>query len=127
MAHQVLPEQVRLENALNIWVRDMREQELAKVKQGGRLSVAALAYEEVLKLRGGINHILSDRRRKIKGRWERRRARRTARAARPDDILRWPDGTTCHRYELPEFSHMSDDFEVLASCGCRKGTVLCPH
>lgn len=78
MAHKVLPEAVRLENALNIWVHDMREQELAKVKAGGRLSVPALAYEEVLKLRTGLQHIFSDRRRRILGRWERRKARRAA-------------------------------------------------
>lgn len=30
-----------------------------------------------------------------------------------EDVLRWPDGTWCYRYELPEMSHMSDDFEVL--------------
>ena len=30
-----------------------------------------------------------------------------------DDVFRWPDGTWCYRYEHPEMSHMSDDFEVI--------------
>jgi hypothetical protein len=79
--HELLPEQMRLENALAIWVRDMRTQELAKVKRGGRLSVAALAYEEVLRLRGGVQRVFAERRRKITARWNRRKARRAARAA----------------------------------------------
>lgn len=37
--------------------------------------------------------------------------------ASPEDILRWPDGTTCTReeYSRGEFAHMSDDFEVITS------------
>lgn len=32
----------------------------------------------------------------------------------PDDAVHlWPDGTWCWHYELPEYSHMSDDFTVL--------------
>lgn len=31
-----------------------------------------------------------------------------------DDVCLWPDGTWCYRYELPEMSHMSDDYQVLA-------------
>jgi len=32
----------------------------------------------------------------------------------PDDICLWADGTFCSRSELNEFSHMSDDYEVLS-------------
>ncbi len=74
--HVVLPESVRLENALNIWIRDLREQELAKVKAGGRLSVPALAYEEVLKLREILGRFMQDRQRRIQRRWNRRSYRR---------------------------------------------------
>lgn len=31
----------------------------------------------------------------------------------PDDVIVWPCGTWCYRYELAEFSHKSDDYEVL--------------
>lgn len=31
----------------------------------------------------------------------------------PDDILEWPDGTVCYRHQLPDMSHMSDDFTVV--------------
>lgn len=34
-------------------------------------------------------------------------------APEPDDIIRWPDGTMCFRDELAEFSHKSDDYEVV--------------
>lgn len=77
--HATLPEHVRFENALNIWVRDMRDEQLALVKKGGRLSVSALAYEEVLKLRGILGRYMQDRRRRIQGRWLRRKERRDAR------------------------------------------------
>jgi len=30
-----------------------------------------------------------------------------------EDIMRWPDGTWCYRYELDEMSHMSDDYEII--------------
>ena len=30
-----------------------------------------------------------------------------------DDLIVWPDGTTCYRSELSEFGHMSDDYEVI--------------
>lgn len=33
--------------------------------------------------------------------------------ANQEDILRWPDGFWCYRYELPEMDHKSDDFEVI--------------
>ena len=29
------------------------------------------------------------------------------------DIIVWPDGTWCFRYELHEYTHMSDDYLVL--------------
>lgn len=29
----------------------------------------------------------------------------------PDDICLWPCGTWCHAHELPEYSHMSDDYQ----------------
>lgn len=77
--HATLPEHIRLENALNIWVHDMRDEQLALVKKGGRLSVPALAYEEVLKLRGILGRYMMDRKRRIQGRWDRRRERRDAR------------------------------------------------
>ena len=32
----------------------------------------------------------------------------------PEDVIKWPDGTWCYRYELPEFSHKTDDYEVLS-------------
>lgn len=31
----------------------------------------------------------------------------------PEDLIRWPDGTECYRYELHEMRHMSDDYEVI--------------
>lgn len=31
----------------------------------------------------------------------------------PDDLIIWPCGTQCFRSELPEFTHMSDDYEVI--------------
>lgn len=30
-----------------------------------------------------------------------------------DDLVVWPDGTTCYYHELEEFSFMSDDYEVV--------------
>lgn len=30
-----------------------------------------------------------------------------------DDLFIWPDGTYCHRYELNQYSHMSDDYSVV--------------
>lgn len=30
-----------------------------------------------------------------------------------DDVILWPDGTWCYRYQLPEYSHMSDDYRVI--------------
>ena len=30
-----------------------------------------------------------------------------------EDILLWPDGTWCYRYELKEMTHKSDDYGVL--------------
>lgn len=30
-----------------------------------------------------------------------------------EDICLWSDGTWCHRFELEEMTHMSDDFEVI--------------
>lgn len=36
-------------------------------------------------------------------------------ALHSDDILRWPDGSWCYRYELPEMAHKSDDYEVLSA------------
>lgn len=77
--HATLPEHVRFENALNIWVRDLRDEQLALVKKGGRLSVAALGYEEVLKLRGILGRFMVDRKRRVQGRWDRRRERRDGR------------------------------------------------
>lgn len=37
------------------------------------------------------------------------------RAATPDDIFLWPDGTRCYRHEHERGHHqqMSDDFEVI--------------
>jgi len=29
-----------------------------------------------------------------------------------DDIILWADGTWCYRYELAEYTHMSDDYTV---------------
>lgn len=80
--HRLLPEQMRLENALAIWLRDMRTEQLKLVEKGGRLSVAGLAYEEVLRLRGIIQKGLgADRKRRIQGRWDRRKDRRILRRA----------------------------------------------
>lgn len=81
--HATLPEAVRFENALAIWVRGMRDEQLALVRNGGRLSVAALAFEEVIRLRGLLNKFqsgfLDERRLKIQARWDRRKVRRDAR------------------------------------------------
>ena len=30
-----------------------------------------------------------------------------------DDLVFWPDGSWCWRHELPEMTHMSDDYEVV--------------
>ena len=30
-----------------------------------------------------------------------------------EDIILWPDGTWCHREDLLDYQHMSDDFEVI--------------
>lgn len=30
-----------------------------------------------------------------------------------EDIMLWPDGTWCYRDEVAEFTHMSDDYEVV--------------
>lgn len=35
------------------------------------------------------------------------------RPTNPDDLVIWPDGTKCMRYELPDFQHMSDDYEIV--------------
>lgn len=83
--HGLLSEEYRFENALAIWIRDMRDEQLALVKKGGRLSVAALGYEEVLKLRGILGRFMRDRRRQIQGRWNRRRERRAAARLLPAD------------------------------------------
>ena len=31
-----------------------------------------------------------------------------------EDLILWPDGTWCYRYELYEMNHMGDDYEVLS-------------
>lgn len=33
--------------------------------------------------------------------------------ASPDDVLFWPCNTWCYRSQLAEFSHLSDDFQVI--------------
>ena len=38
----------------------------------------------------------------------------------PDDVIVWPCGTWCHRYELSQFYDKSDDFQVL-----RAGSLEC--
>jgi hypothetical protein len=30
-----------------------------------------------------------------------------------EDIIRWPDGSWCFRYELPQYLYKSDDYEVV--------------
>lgn len=30
-----------------------------------------------------------------------------------EDLILWPDGTSCYRYELHEMSFKSDDFAVI--------------
>ena len=30
-----------------------------------------------------------------------------------EDVVLWPDGFWCYRYELPDMSHRSDDYEVI--------------
>ena len=30
-----------------------------------------------------------------------------------EDIILWPCGTTCYRYELGEYAHKSDDYAIL--------------
>jgi hypothetical protein len=80
--HDLLPEAARLENALRVWLRDMRDEQIALVKNGGRMSVTALAYEHILQLRGIIDRFMLDRKKRIQGRWDRRRIRRVAAAKR---------------------------------------------
>ncbi len=36
-----------------------------------------------------------------------------------EDLVVWPDGTTCFYHELEEFSHKSDDYQVVP-----QGTAL---
>lgn len=31
-----------------------------------------------------------------------------------EDLIVWADGTQCFRYELNEYTHMSDDYEVVS-------------
>lgn len=31
-----------------------------------------------------------------------------------DDLIVWPDGTQCFRSEMAEYTHMSDDYEVVS-------------
>lgn len=35
------------------------------------------------------------------------------RPAAGNDVVRWPDGTWCYRDDLPEYTWMSDDYEVI--------------
>lgn len=35
------------------------------------------------------------------------------RKPRPDDLVVWPDGTTCFYSELAEFQWKSDDYEIV--------------
>jgi hypothetical protein len=65
----------RLENAIAIYQRDLRD-DIMKLPPMQR-RVNALAFEEVLKLREIITRIMWDRKRRIQGRWDRRRERRT--------------------------------------------------
>ena len=37
----------------------------------------------------------------------------TIRPISGDDLVLWPDGTTCYHRELPEYGHMSDDYEII--------------
>lgn len=30
-----------------------------------------------------------------------------------EDVILWPDGTWCYRHDLEDYSHMSDDYEVV--------------
>lgn len=32
----------------------------------------------------------------------------------PDDLIIWPCGTWCHRHELEDYSHKSDDYETIS-------------
>lgn len=93
--HALLSEQDRLENALAIWIRDMRDEQLALVKKGGRLSVPALAYEEVLKLREILGRFMVDRKRRIQGRWDRRKERRLLAAYFPKECPGDPAQCLC--------------------------------
>ena len=36
-----------------------------------------------------------------------------------EDVFLWPCGTWCWRYELPQYGHMSDDYETLGAGGQR--------
>lgn len=38
----------------------------------------------------------------------------------PDDVIVWPCGTWCHRYELAEYCHKADGFQVI-----RAGSLEC--
>jgi len=40
-----------------------------------------------------------------------------------DDILEWPDGTICFRYELEEMGHMSDDYTTVPA-GSKRWELL---
>ena len=41
-----------------------------------------------------------------------------------DDLLVWPDGTVCFRSEVGMYSHMSDDYEVVAEGTARWDCLL---
>lgn len=38
---------------------------------------------------------------------------RTLLSNSPEDLIIWPCGIWCHRFELSDFSHKSDDYEVI--------------
>lgn len=56
-SEQDTPDEARLDNAINIYVRDIKPNHI----KGERLRVAALAYEEVLRLRPRVSALVKQR------------------------------------------------------------------
>ena len=42
----------------------------------------------------------------------------------PNDVILWPCGTWCYREELADFTHKSDDYEVLPANSTRAWVLI---
>lgn len=41
-----------------------------------------------------------------------------------EDLIVWPDGTQCYRSEMGEYTHKSDDYEVVAFGSVRYNQLI---